>query len=186
MTSNTERTVLVVDDERPLRNMYEASLADTYDVLTAKNGDAALDAMNDQIDVLLIDRRMPGLSGGEVLLELRRRGNEVPAAMVTAIKPTEDIIDLPFDDYLVKPVNRSQLTRTIELLAGRAEFDEASREYYRLVAKKATLESQDEFDHTASEDYQQLCDKISEVRDRLDRTLDDLLEEDPTEAFKSI
>jgi DNA-binding response OmpR family regulator len=186
MPADTDRTVLIVDDERSLRKMYEASLDDVYEVVTAADGNAALEAMNDNIDVVLIDRRMPGLSGGEVLRTLRERGNDVAAAMVTAVEPAEDIIDLPFDDYLVKPVDRNQLLSTVELLANRAQFDEKSREYYRLAAKKATLKSEDGFDHTASKDYQQLTAKMSQLREELDETLDDILAEDPADAFRSI
>jgi len=187
MTADTEWTVLVVDDERSLRRVYEASLEDVYEVVTAADGEAALDAVSDRdVDVLLVDRRMPGLSGGEVLSELRSRGDDVPAAMVTAVEPSEDIIDLPFDDYLVKPVDREQLVSTVEVLANRAQFDEKSREYYRLAAKKAALESQAGFDHAASEDYQQLTAEMSRLREELDETLDGLLAEDPDEAFRSI
>jgi len=187
MTADTEWTVLVVDDERSLRRVYEASLEDAYEVVTAADGEAALDVLSDvDVDVLLVDRRMPGLSGGDVLSELRSRGDDVPAAMVTAVEPSEDIIDLPFDDYLVKPVDRDQLVSTVELLASRAQFDEKSREYYRLAAKKAALESQAGFDQTDSEDYQQLTAEMSRLREELDETLDGLLAENPDEAFRSI
>jgi DNA-binding response OmpR family regulator len=189
MTADTEWTVLVVDDERSLRRVYEASLEDAYEVVTAADGEAALDVLSDvdvDVDVLLVDRRMPGLSGGDVLSELRSRGDDVPAAMVTAVEPSEDIIDLPFDDYLVKPVDRDQLVSTVELLASRAQFDEKSREYYRLAAKKAALESQPGFDQSDSEDYQQLTAEMSRLREELDETLDGLLAENPGEAFRSI
>ncbi|MFT4923441.1 MAG: DNA-binding response OmpR family regulator [Haloarculaceae archaeon] len=184
--SDEDTTVLIVDDETDLLEAYELMLADAYNVVTAANGDEALEAMHDEIDVVFLDRRMPGMSGDELLDELREQGYGVPVAMVTAVEPDDDIIEMPFDDYLTKPVNRELLSNKVEILANRASFDQKSREFYRLASKKATLEAKDTFDHTESGEYQRLVDHMEELRADLDETLDELVAEDPEAAFRSL
>ena len=181
-----DTTVMIVDDEADLLEAYELMLADTYEVVTANGGEEALEAVDEDIDVGFLERRMPGMSGDELLDELREQGYDVPVAMVTAVEPDDDIIEMPFDDYLTKPVNRELLTNKVEILSNRASFDHKSREFYRLASKKATLEAKDAFDHTENEEYQQLVEQMEALRADLDETLDELVAEDPESAFRSI
>ncbi len=74
-TSNTtNQTVLVVDDEQGLADLYANWLEDRYTVHTSYNGTDALETLSQEIDVVLLDRRMPDMSGDEVLTEIRNRG----------------------------------------------------------------------------------------------------------------
>lgn len=109
-------TVLLVDDEQLLRQAYADSLKSEYIVITAENGEAALAAMNDDIDVVVLDRRMPGLGGTDVLERLRDNGYDVPVAVVSAIDPDGEEMDQQADAYLFKPVGREDLLTTIEQL----------------------------------------------------------------------
>ncbi|WP_311173798.1 response regulator [Halobellus ordinarius] len=181
-----QATVLVVDDEPALREIYATFLEEDYEVKIAEGGEAALSTMDDDVDVVLLDRRMPRMSGSEVLDRLRKRGYTVPVMMVTAVAPQEDIITMPFDDYLVKPIDREGLLAKIDILVSQAHLDRKSREFYQLASKRATLETQDSFDHTASAEYQQLVDRMEMLRSELNETLDDLIEEEPRAAFQSL
>lgn len=68
MTTDTgSATVLIVEDEQPLADLYAKFLESTYTVRTAYDGTEALDSMSHEVDVVLLDRRMSGLSGEEVL-----------------------------------------------------------------------------------------------------------------------
>ncbi|MFC6872892.1 response regulator [Halobellus marinus] len=185
-TTGGETTILAVDDEPALREIYAMFLEEVYEVRIAAGGEAALSTMDDDVDVVLLDRRMPRMSGSEVLDTLRERGYTVPVMMVTAVDPQEDIITMPFDDYLVKPIDREELLAKIDVLASQAHLDRKSREFYRLASKRATLETQDSFDHTASEEYQELVDRMEALRSELNETLDDLIEEEPRAAFQSL
>jgi DNA-binding response OmpR family regulator len=179
-------TVLFVDDEPELLYMYETMLGEMYETETATSGDQAFETMNRQIDVVFLDRRMPGMSGDELLDELRERGYDVPVAMVTAVEPDEDIIEMPFDDYLTKPIDRELLIKKINILDHRASFNEKSREFFRLASKKATLEAKDSFDHTESVEYRRLVSQIADVRADLEDTLGELVSEDPKAAFQAV
>ncbi len=85
---------------------------------------------------------MPGLSGDEVLEQIRDRDLNSRVVMVTAVKPDFDIIDMGFDDYLVKPVSKDDLYTTVEGMLSRIEYDNQMQEYFSLVSKKAVLEAE--------------------------------------------
>ena len=115
--------VLVVEDEPDLADLYAAWLGDEYRVRTAYGGREALDELDeaDEVDAILLDRRMPGLSGDEVLTAVRDRGIDCRVAMVTAVEPDFDILEMGFDDYLVKPVSKDDLLGVVETMRSRSE-----------------------------------------------------------------
>lgn len=141
MSSETPPTVLVVDDEPSVLDLFRIYLEDDYRVLTAADGDEALDRIDDTVDVVLLDRRMPGMPGSEVLDEIRGAGHDAMVAMVTAVVPDFDIVDLGFDDYLRKPVTDTDLKECVEDLLAIGQYDAAVRECYSLSSKIAALES---------------------------------------------
>ena len=165
-------TVLVVEDEGKLRETYELWLDGEYDVLTAPDWERALELVDDGVDVVLLDRLMPGGSGSEVLAELRDRGVGAKYAMVTAVEPDLDIVEMGFDAYLTKPVDREGLTETIESLLAQAEYSDTLDEYTSLVEKRETLLSRgDEAGIRDSEEFQRLQTQIDELDARLDQSV---------------
>ncbi|MFB6302877.1 MAG: response regulator [Haloferacaceae archaeon] len=169
MTEATDTAVLVADDERALVDLYAKFLESEYDVRTATGGAEALEKVDEAVDVVLLDRRMPDLSGDEVLCELRDRGLDCMVAMLTAVEPDIDIVEMPFDDYKVKPVDRSDLLGLVEVLVDRASYDEQSQVFFRLASKKAALEVAGNDD---TEEYDRLVKRMAEVRADIDETLD--------------
>ncbi len=168
-------TVLVVEDERALIELYVRWLEDDYEVLTATGGGEAIEQFDEGIDVALLDRLMPGMSGDEVLRELRKAVPKCKVAMVTAVEPDFDVISMGFDDYLTKPVERGELLETIQRLQSRATFDDIEQELYALSSKQAALQSskpKEELDQ--NEDFQKLQSRIEELRTELDTTLPDM------------
>lgn len=133
-------TVLVVDDDESLVDLYVARLSGEYDVRTATDGRAALAAMDDDVDVVLLDRRMPNLSGDEVLRSVRER-YDCRVAMMTAVDPSLDIVDLPFDAYLKKPFGLGELTDTVEDLLV-ADADDAGLELSSLRVRRNILRAE--------------------------------------------
>lgn len=176
MTSDgrTDATVLVVDDEESIVDLYEAFLETQYDVRTAMSGEEALRKIDASVDVTLLDRRMTDMNGDEVLAEIRKRSLDTQVAMLTGVDPDVDIVDMPFDDYKTKPVGKSDLIGVVETLLRRATFDERSQELFTLASKKAALELENK-DHT--EEYEQLTERLQKVREDVDATLDDVSSE---------
>jgi len=172
--------VLVVEDEPPLLEIYASWLEDHYRVRTAGSGEEALEQCDEEVAVVLLDRLMPGLSGDEVLAELREREATVQVAMVTAVEPDFEIVSMGVDAYLTKPIKRDTVVDAVDRLLRRREYADLGQEYYRLVSKRATLQaSKNGPALEASEEYARLAEAIEDLRGRLD----DREEEIDDEAF---
>ena len=165
MTDNAQTKVLVVDDESAITEMYALWLDDDYAVETANDGATALATMSSATDVVLLDRRMPDLSGEEVLSTIRDQGWDCRVAMVTGVTPDADVIEMGFDDYLVKPVDREELTATVQALERRAAYDRRARELYALAAKRATLRTEGEDTEDVEEAIAELDERIAELNE---------------------
>lgn len=173
MTGEDVATVLIVDDEADLAELYSSFLDNEYDVRTATSGAEALGILDETIDVALLDRRMPDMSGDELLAQIRGRDLDVQVAMLTAVEPDGEILEMPFDDYKVKPLTENDLTAIVETLLKRATYDERSQELFRVISKKASLKKADKDD---TDEYQELDARLEELRKDVDGTLDELIE----------
>lgn len=106
-------TVLVVDDEPPIRRFLRTSLtAVGHRVVTAEDGAGALDALaNEKPDLIILDLGLPDKSGLEVIREVRRR-SAVPI-IVLSVRNDErskvEALDLGADDYISKPFGMAEL-----------------------------------------------------------------------------
>ena len=178
-------TVLVVDDEQDIADIYTLQLQDEYDVRTVYGGPAAVEAVDEAVDVVLLDRRMPELSGNEVLDRIRADGYDCRVIMVTAIDPEFDIIEMPFDDYLCKPVDKETLEAAIEQQLTAKEYDETVSTLFRATSKLTVLEQEMSADELAdSEEYQQLKRATAEMRSEAEELMIEL--DDFEAAFKAI
>lgn len=179
-------TVLVVEDERELADLFADWLSDSYDVRTAYGAAAALDEL-DGVDVVLLDRRLPERSGDEVLASIRERGYDCQVAMVTAVDPDFDALELGFDTYVVKPVERDELEALVRQLLARSLYNDDVQKYFALASKRATIETTKNAAELADDDrYQRLCDEIRELRSRLDQRVADLDEDDFLAVFHDL
>jgi len=175
MTDSEQSTVLVVEDEQALIELYVRWLDEEYDVRTAKGGEEALEQFDADVDVVLLDRLMPGMSGDEVLEEVRSRSTGCKVAMVTAVEPDFDVITMGFDDYLTKPVEQEKLRETIDRLLSRTAYADLEQELYALVSKQAVLQSSKPEEELAdSDEYADLEAEIAAKRAELDSALPDL------------
>jgi len=178
-------TVLIVDDEAGLVELYASWLSDRYEMLATTDGEEALSLLSAGIDVALLDRRMPGLSGDEVLEAIQELEEAPHVAMVTAVTPDFDVIEMGFDDYLVKPVTREELVSTIETLVARSVYDARMQEYFSLVSKRVLLlEEMDDAERDHSEEFEDLKRRIVELRSDLDGMIADLTTDDLEGFFR--
>ncbi|MBX0285152.1 response regulator [Halomicroarcula sp. F28] len=168
-------TVLIVEDEQHLADLYTDYLADSYDVLTAYSGEEGIDRLSEDIDVVLLDRRMPVVSGNEVLAEIEERSLPCRVAMVTAVNPDFDIIEMGVDDYLVKPVTREELSEVVERLQKIAAYNEQLQALTTRKLKRNVLQvekTQTELER--SQRYRELQNEIAEIAERVDELAADL------------
>ncbi|WP_267640334.1 response regulator transcription factor [Haloarchaeobius amylolyticus] len=161
-------TILVVDDEHRLADLYATWIGEEYETLTAYDGRGAVETIDETVDIVLLDRHMPGLSGDEVLEHIRADGHDCWVVMVTAVDPGLDIVQMDIHDYLTKPVTQCQLMRLIESLRVKNRFDGSRREHDELTNKMATLDDELDFDDLSNTDeYQHLEDRLKTVSDEL-------------------
>jgi DNA-binding response OmpR family regulator len=164
--------ILIIEDEPDVAETYNLWLSEDYEVRLAQNGDEGLELLDEEVDIVLLDRMMPGLPGDEVLERIREQEYDCRVAMVTAVEPDFDILNMGFDAYLNKPVRSEQLHETVENLFERSEYDGLLKQYYALVEKQATLETaKSTAELASSEEYQQLEERIQELRSELTSTL---------------
>jgi|GEM_PF-121087 len=176
---DTHPHVLVVEDEPDLATLYATWLEQACSVEMAYDGNDAVDAIDESTDIVLLDRRMPGLSGDTVLETIRERDLDCRVAMVTAVEPDFDIIGMGFDDYLVKPVSKDELTSIIDQLVLRSTYDEQLQEFFALASKKALLDAEKtDAERRASQEYARLEDRLAVLRTQVDETMAELLDQD--------
>ncbi|SIQ76459.1 HalX domain-containing protein [Haladaptatus litoreus] len=175
MIGEEEIGVLIVDDETEVTDLYEAWLS-AYRTHTVHDGEEAiafLDQNADRIDVVLLDRKMPGLNGEAVLKAIRDRGHDCPVAMITAVAPDYDIIDMAFDEYVTKPVDGDQLRTTVDELRSRAQYADDLSRYFSLVSTHASLVSEHPADELReNEEFVALEAELETVRDTIDNAVD--------------
>lgn len=169
--------VLVVDDEVEFTELAAAWLRDGYDVRTATGGEGALATVDETVDVVLLDRRMPVMSGDEVLDEIRARGFDCPVVMVTAVEPDLDILELDCDDYLVKPVTEEEINDAVAAMCNRTAYDVWSQRFFALLSKKETLEANlGEAELADSEAYAELKSELETAEEKMASTREEVLD----------
>lgn len=119
-----QKRILVVDDEETVRDLLQQTLEEAgYDVVTAANGQEALNYVSQfNVGLVLLDIKMPGFNGFQVLDRIRQRSN-IPVIMLTAIDEVTNVRDslaLGADDYVRKPFNRRELLARIQAKLRRA------------------------------------------------------------------
>jgi DNA-binding response OmpR family regulator len=177
-------SVLVVDDEREVADTYALRLRQEYDVETAYGGREALELVDEGVDVVLLDRRMPDRSGDEVLRTIRERELGCRVIIVTAVDPGFDIVEMPFDDYLCKPVSQEDMRTAIDHQLQVLAYDALS-EYFELSSKRAVLDAQvtGPVDDDA-EGYAAIEDRLDELELRLRGLLGEF--DDVVRAFAGV
>ena len=123
--SEKQGVILIVDDEEMVRNLIQRTLQEAdYDVITAANGQEALDKVSQfNISLVLLDIKMPGLDGFQVLDRIRQR-SDIPVIMLTAVKEVttvRDSFNLGADDYVTKPFSKRELLLRIQTKLRRAQ-----------------------------------------------------------------
>jgi FixJ family two-component response regulator len=105
--------------------------------------------------------------------------------MVTAVDPDLDIVEMPFDDYLCKPIDKETMLSAIEQQLESMAYDERLTEYMSIAAKIGVLESEKmSAELEASEEYRRLTDRERELKSDLDAAVADF--EDIDQAFRGL
>ncbi|HMB51350.1 response regulator transcription factor [Halorientalis brevis] len=177
--------MLVVDDEEDVAEAYALKLRDEYETEIAYGGEQALEKAGDHVAAVLLDRRMPDIHGDDVLVEFRDRGYDFPVIMVTAVDPDLNILEMDFDDYLCKPVDKDTLLSTLDQHVDTPGSDPRLDEFFQLLSKLSVLEAE----RTPSEleddeEFNRLKREAVELSNELRESMDDF--EEVVETYRSL
>jgi two-component system KDP operon response regulator KdpE len=129
--------VLVVDDEKPLRDFVRRNLeVRGYKVLTASNGlEALAHFKNENVELVIMDIMMPHMDGLEATRRIRQESH-VPIIILTAMGEEVDKVrafDLGADDYLTKPFGVGELLGRVKAVLRRADWSEPDTQEEKIV-----------------------------------------------------
>ncbi len=117
MSVAQKRAILIVDDELGVRESLKMILMPGYQVHTAVNGEEALHSIQkDQIDLVALDLRMPGLPGIEVLRQIKKNDPDIEVIVITAYGTAEDAKEAVRNgagDFITKPFNAADLVNSV-------------------------------------------------------------------------
>ena len=118
---------MVVDDDKNTRLLFRTVLeAENYNVVTASNGEEALEVLDrEHIDLVVLDIMMPKMSGYDFTKEIRGTDENLPILMVSARQLPEDKHKgflVGTDDYMTKPIDQEELLLRIKALLRRAKI----------------------------------------------------------------
>ena len=112
--------LLFIEDDPAIAEMVVEVLSEDYEVDHAATGEAGLDrALRGHYDLMVIDRRLPGIDGVHVIEGVRRAGITTPILMLTALGSVDDRVsglDAGANDYLVKPFDFDELLARLRAL----------------------------------------------------------------------
>ncbi|WP_248517809.1 HalX domain-containing protein [Salinarchaeum laminariae] len=185
MSTANRASVLIVEDRPEIARLYESWLDDDYGVTTAHDGDEAVELFDDSIDVVVLDRRLPGRPGDEVLAAIRER-SDCNVAMATAVEPDFDILEMGFDEYVVKPLTRGELIGTIERLLARDAYADSLQRYFALVSKRSVLEEHKSSAELDDERYREFTGQIDDLEANLEHCVDRFEHRDFEALFRSL
>lgn len=154
--------ILIVEDETQIAEVLKKNLRDEgHNAMVATDGEAALKIINEiEFDLLLLDWRMPKVTGLDVCKFLRKQGNQIPIILLTALGDISNKVEAfnaGADDYITKPfsfeevlVRINAVMRRSKLSADLLEFEDLTLDLSKRVVftrdKKYVHLSDKEFD----------------------------------------
>ena len=139
--------ILVVDDEEVVRDLLQRTLTEAgYDVTTAADGEEALSAVSQgEVEVVLLDIKMPGMSGIEVLGKLTTDWPDICVIVVTAVVDTQTAVEalkMGAYDYITKPFNRDNVVRKVQEAIEKCNYQLQDRRRYLQLKESITEQTQ--------------------------------------------
>lgn len=145
-----QKHIITTDDDQAIRKVLQILLKkEGYQVTVCSNGDellATLSSSSSTVDLILLDIKMPGLSGMQLLEILRRNYPRIPVIMLTAFNDLDTgmkAIRLGASDYLAKPVHREVLVECVARVLDDTELRQSEvAEKVQYIAQQKELEDQ--------------------------------------------
>ena len=165
-------SILIVEDEYAVaRGIQYALQQEGYDITVARSGEEGLDtATRNAPDLIVLDVRLPGMDGFEMLRRLRGAGNKAPVLFLTARDEEMDKViglELGADDYLTKPFGLRELMSRIKALLRRAYGDLADAAGGRVIRHHELIELVRDYE-ALDQDEKTINVHVSHLREKLE------------------
>jgi CheY-like chemotaxis protein len=114
--ATTTPRILLIEDDAKLRDLYERRFDALGNCAVTGRGTGArgLDALDDTVDVIVLDWNLPDADGRQMLEAIERRAPDTPLIVNSGTEYPDDVAALPCDEYLMKPVTREQWEATFD------------------------------------------------------------------------
>lgn len=132
-------TVLILEDEQMVADIFADYFSESYHTQYVPTGTEALEAYTADTDLVIIDRKLGGMSGDTVADRIRAEHEQQLLLCVSGVEPDNGIYEQAYDDYIHKPVEETEMRARVELLLNRAELNSTARTYLSLRSKQLAL-----------------------------------------------
>lgn len=171
--SDTEPVVLIVEDESSLVDIYSHWLSDNYQIQSAESGERALELVGEDVDIMVLDRLMPAMTGREVIEDVRECGIECKIVMATAVESNFDLIEAGADAAITKPITKDELLSVVSQMIDHDDYHDLEDQYFDLLAERSEFlatanpsrEEQAALESRIETLAEQLADKTQEMDD---------------------
>jgi len=161
----TTATVLLADPDRRITGMYRQWLVDRYNVLRAHDADELDTRLDDSVDVLFLDEGFQGMEPESFVADCREYCRVV---LLVDDRPEFDLLDVPCDELLRKPLVRSSAIETISEQFTRMGEPDERRELASLTARQSLFETVYAPERLEVEDnFEWLCERQTELAARV-------------------
>ena len=144
MVTKTKKSILIVDDEMAVRESLRMILKPHYEVFTAADGHEALECVRKQkIDLITLDLKMPGLSGIDVLREVKKLRDDVEVIIITAYGTSTNAgesIYFGAGDFIIKPFDvfdiNTKVKKSLDRQSKNLEIKKLMRQIRQILPAK--------------------------------------------------
>ena len=174
MPRDADATVLIVEDDREEVAQYVDWL-EGYAVRTATDGERALDALDGDVDVVLLDGDLSDPAAEELLGRIRARRPDCQIGLLSGVSVGDDVLRLDMDEYVPRPIGRDELRETVARLVDHGAVEGAVETYLSLVARRRRIETRrDDADLADDERYRELTGEIAARQRQIDTLLTEI------------
>jgi cyclic di-GMP phosphodiesterase len=165
------QSILIVDDEAGPREALNMILKPFYGVYNASDGNQALEMLRKtDVDLVIVDLKMPGLQGTDVLREIKRENNRVEVVILTgfgSLKTAMDAIRMGAADYLLKPYNVAEIISVINRILDKKKHRDLLTDFLTQLGDMVGSECSIQMVRDSLNNKPALAESLKEIFDRI-------------------
>jgi len=132
-------SILIIEDDPMASSALSDYSSNPFNVRTVSRGEDGIRHYTKDTDLVILDRKLDDMSGDTVATKIKEKDQHALILVVSGIDPKDNILDLPVDCYLKKPVSRTELRSRISDILNRQGLELEQREYLALRSKQSAL-----------------------------------------------